>query len=472
MQQLEINDIQGLLIRGYGELPACNFILLSIRNKVAARQWIKEILPEITPGSKKPQSIALHIAFTYAGLHAIGLSQETLDSFSIELEDGMLTPHKQLFLGDFGNSSPANWQWGGPNQTPPHLMLMVYAIDETALNDWYLKHEPRFINNGLSLIKRLDTGVISDRKEHFGFHDGIAQPIIEGLSKKAEPGNTVPPGEFILGYKNNYDQYPNTPQVPDDAFSNDLPMAESPGLRDLGKNGSYLVFRQMEQDVGGFWNYVRKVTSENGIDNTEEMIKLASKFVGRWPSGAPITACPDKDDTGLGNMDNFGYRSFDADGQRCPIGSHIRRTNPRDSMDMDIKASVEISNKHRILRRGRSYGKPVCESLDPAAILNSKNFEGERGLHFICFNSDISRQFEFIQNAWVNNPKLSRLYNERDPIIGNNLHPQDEHRQGIFSIPMKGLRKRYCDVPEFVTIKGGAYFFMPGIKSLTYLSSI
>ena len=141
-------------------------------------------------------------------------------------------------------------------------------------------------------------------------------------------------------------------------------------------------------------------------------------------------------------------------------------------MDMNIKASVEIANKHRILRRGRSYGKPVCKSLNPVDILSSEDFEGERGLHFICFNTDISRQFEFIQNAWVNNPKLSNLYNERDPIIGNNHHPEDENKTGVFSMPMSGLRKRYTDVPEFVTVKGGAYFFMPGLKALTYLSSI
>jgi deferrochelatase/peroxidase EfeB len=172
------------------------------------------------------------------------------------------------------------------------------------------------------------------------------------------------------------------------------------------------------------------------------------------------------------DKDDFGYHTSDHEGLKCPVGSHIRRTNPRDTLDADQKTSVRVVNKHRILRRGRSYGKPVCESLAPEDILKVKDVEGERGLHFICFNSDISRQFEFVQNAWVNNPKFANFYDERDPIIGNHDNPGENHQLGIFSIPQSGLRKRYHNIPEFVTTVGGAYFFLPGIKALKYLSSI
>jgi Dyp-type peroxidase family len=301
----------------------------------------------------------------------------------------------------------------------------------------------------------------------------MAQPTIEGLSRIDSPENTVAAGEFILGYKNSYDQYPDTPTV-NELTGKDkiLPVDPVTGMGDLGKNGTYLVFRQMEQDVELFWKYMEKATSVNGECDSSEMIKLASKIVGRWPGGAPISVCPDKDDELMQDKDSFGYHSSDKEGLKCPIGSHIRRTNPRDTMDENMKASIEIANKHRLIRRGRSYGKPVCENLNPTDILNSKHFEGERGLYFICINTDISRQFEFIQNAWVNNPKLFHLYDERDPLIGNNDHPEDKNKTGVFSIPAKGLRKRYTDIPQFVNVKGGAYFFIPGLKALSYLSSI
>ena len=471
MEKIETHDIQGLIIKSYSSLAASNFLLLQIKNKDAVKKWLQKLLPDITRADEKPTVSAQNIAFTYNGLQELSLPAEVLDTFPLELEDGMTTAHKQLFLGDFGSSAPDNWEWGGSKNEAVHIVLMIYAADDIILNELYLKHKEQFENNGLHEIKRLETAVLSKRKEHFGFHDGIAQPTIQGLDRVDSPGNTVAAGEFILGYKNSYDQYPDTPMITSEKSAGKLPEAQEGGMLDIGKNGSYLVFRQMEQDVELFWKYMEKVTGENSKADAYEMIKLAAKMVGRWPSGAPVCLCPDKDDEEMENKDSFAYRAGDSEGLKCPIGSHIRRTNPRDAMDADKHASVQIANKHRILRRGRSYGKPVCESLDPKDILTSKNFEGERGLHFICFNTDISRQFEFIQNAWVNNPKLSNLYNERDPVIGNNLHPEDATQIGVFSIPMNGLRTRYTDVPQFVTVKGGAYFFMPGLKALAFLSA-
>lgn len=473
MDQIETHDIQGLIIKGYSSLPACNFLLLGIKDKDATKRWLQKLSAEITPGTEKPPAAARNIAFTFRGLQVLGLPPEILETFPIELEDGMTTSHKQLFLGDFGSSDPVNWQWGGQQNEEVHILLLIYAKNEKILNAIYGTHKEQFERSGLQEIKRLGTSILTKRKEHFGFHDGIAQPTIRGLTRTDKPENCLAAGEFILGYKNNYDQYPETPVVAGVAASGSkLSQARKAGIYDLGKNGSYLVFRQMEQDVELFWRYMKEVTSENGTANAAEMIKLAAKMVGRWPGGAPVCLSPDKDDENIKNEDNFAYRTGDSEGFKCPIASHVRRTNPRDAFDENRKLSIQIANKHRILRRGRSYGKPVCESLDPGDILESKNFEGERGLHFICFNTDISRQFEFIQNAWVNNPKLSNLYNERDPLIGNNRHPENPQQAGVFSIPANGLRKRYTDVPQFVTIRGGAYFFMPGLRALNYLSSI
>ncbi len=476
MENLETQDIQGIIIKGYSNLPAADFLLLGIKDAVAVKKWIKNNIATITFGTDKPQETAMNLAFTFEGLKALGLDAATLDSFPMEMEDGMLTRHKQDYLGDYGTSDPAGWDWGGKKTAPVHVLAMLYGASEDIMNAWYAKQKAQLEANGFSEIKKLDTTVLPERKEHFGFQDGIAQPTIKGLDRKDSPQNTVAAGEFILGYKNEYDQYPIAPVVnPNLDKENLLSFSTAqPGLKDLGRNGSFLVFRQYKQDVVKFWKYMDEATRlEKEKCNEEEMIKLASKMVGRWPSGAPLAVSPEKDDTTKSNVDHFGYRHSDGEGLKCPYASHIRRTNPRDGQDMSEHASNEISKKHRILRRGRSYGTPVTNSMKPEDILKVSSVEGERGLHFICFNADIGRQFEFIQNAWVNNPKFEGLYDERDPVTGNHSHPGNTKMTGTFSVPKEsGLRERYTDVPEFVNVKGGAYFFMPGIKALKYLASV
>jgi Dyp-type peroxidase family len=458
MEKLETNDIQGIIVRGYSELPAAAFLLIGIQEQKAAKRWIKEIAPGITTGVQKPTNNAINIAFTLEGLKALGLNETALDSFPMELQDGMITKHKQQFLGDYGTSAPANWEWGGKDTEPVHFLLMLYAVNDEELNKLYTIHQQQLEPNRLKEIKKLDTTTLVERKEHFGFHDGISQPIIRGLSKEGIPHNTLHAGEFILGYKNEYDQYPESPV--------------GNNKNDLGKNGSYMVFRQLKQDVGLFWKYMHDVTCfPDGKCNAPEMIKLASKMTGRWPSGAPLVTCPDKDDPAFKDADNFAYRHSDSAALKCPVSSHIRRTNPRDSLEGTPAKSIEVANKHRILRRGRSYGEPVVPSMNPEEIIKAAVDKRERGLHFICFNADIGRQFEFIQNNWVNNPKFEELYDERDPITGNHSHPENSKHTGTFTIKQEHVRKRLTDVPEFINVKGGAYFFMPGIHALNAIAN-
>ena len=119
------------------------------------------------------------------------------------------------------------------------------------------------------------------------------------------------------------------------------------------------------------------------------------------------------------NNNNFDFRSTDKDGLKCPFASHVRRSNPKDALDTDRKTSISVANKHRMLRRGRSYGKPLTENLKPVDCLKAVDDGEKRGLHFICINADIAHEFEFIQNAWINNPKFNGLYDERDPLVGS-----------------------------------------------------
>ncbi len=473
METLEVKDIQGIIIRGYSNLPAAEFLLLGIRNPALAKKWLEIMSSQVTSGVESKPAYATNIALTFDALKTLGVSNQTLDTFPLELEDGMTTDHKQLFLGDFGASAPDTWEWGGRTNDAVHILLMLYAPDAEKLKSLHDQHVAQFEQYGLAEIKKLDTTVLYERKEHFGFQDGISQPTIKGLSRQDEPGNMVSAGEFILGYKNEYNQYTPSPVASDKSAAAMLPASKSAKGYDVGKNGSYMIFRQLKQDVELFWDYMEKSTAkDNGDCDEKEMVKLAAKMLGRWPGGAPVILCPDEEIKDHNNDNKFEYRTVDELGLRCPFASHIRRSHPRDSLDMDRAASIKVANKHRILRRGRSYGKPVTETMNPDDILKVKNIEGERGLHFICFNGDIGRQFEFIQNAWANNPKFNGLHDERDPITGNHHNPSNTKTTGTFTIPDKNLRKRFTDVPEFVTVKGGSYFFMPGIKALKYIACL
>jgi Dyp-type peroxidase family len=231
-------------------------------------------------------------------------------------------------------------------------------------------------------------------------------------------------------------------------------------MHDFGRNGSYLVFRQLSQRVAGFWNFLDQATRDpNGKSNPVARERLGAKCVGRWQSGAPLVLSPDQDDPALANENNFDYNDKDPYGMKCPIGSHVRRSNPRDSLGPDPKTALNSANRHRILRRGRSYGHRIENPLvDDGA---------ERGLHFICLNGDIERQFEFVQQTWLNNPVFAGLTDEVDPLVGN-LAKGDK----LFTVQGSPLRRRVENLSRFVVVKGGAYFFLPSLRALNYIARL
>ena len=188
---------------------------------------------------------------------------------------------------------------------------------------------------------------------------------------------------------------------------------------------------------------------------------------------------PDKDDPDVPVSDSFAYIKPQSDGaggndpfgHKCPLGSHIRRTNPRDSVFPGTDEALTMPNVHRILRRGRAFGPPVAPSMEPDDILAAEDAGEERGLHFICFNTDIGRQFEFVQHTWANNPKFASMYRELDPLIGDHGKRHRESK-GTFTIPAEPLRKQITGVKRYVNVLGGAYFFLPGIKALRVLAGL
>lgn len=475
---LYVDDIQGILLHGYGHLKHAAFLLLGITEPGAARAWLSTLDVRNADFTRDEVDQSVNIAFTAPGLTRLGLDEAVLGEFSTEFREGVAgTAHRQRILGDSGDSSPERWRWGGPRNPQPHVLLMLYARDGRALSALVNEQQARLAAAGLEAIERLDTTWLPHDKEHFGFRDGVSRTGIDGFHRNTAPIDTIAPGEFVLGHRNAYGQYTHRPllgreQDPHRILA-DAP--DEPGRRDLGMNGSYLVFRQLSQDVATFWQFCAdKTRRTDGTSSPADRIRLASKMVGRWPGGAPLVKSPDADDPTLGRDNDFLYHgSGDAPGLKCPIGAHIRRTNPRDSLEPDpgSERSIDVGKRHRIIRRGRAYGLPVAASMDIDAILAAGDAPGERGLHFLCFNTHIGRQFEFIQHTWLNNPGFDGLYDDDDPIAGDRGSSHGKPA-GTFTIQADPVRTRVTGIPRFVQVRGGGYFFLPGIRALRFLASL
>ena len=462
-EKLEFEDMQGIIARGYGNLPFARFLMLRLPDQVAhAKSWLASVTESVTPADQRPDTSAVHLAITATGLARLGLDDDVIAGFSHEFREGMTAPHRQRSLGDVGENEPANWEWGGPAREV-HAALLLYSRDEATMEP--LAHEQLNAATaaGLTVVANLDTSPVFDR-EPFGFRDGISQPFIEGFGKSGDADNTVRVGEFVLGYQNEYGFLTDSPVVPESASGAGV-LAKADEGRDLGRNGSYLVFRQLEQDVVRFWTQLDELTRDpDGFANAEARTKLAAKMVGRWPNGASLVEAPYHDDLALSDTNDFGYHERDADGLRCPVGAHVRRANPRDTLDPNpgTSDSYELNKRHRLLRRGRPYGT----SLGVEQVLAGEHGEGTRGIHFVCLSGNISRQFEFVQQTWLNNPKFAGLYEGVDPVTS--AHGPEGT---TFVVPDVPVRVRYKHLPSFVTVRGGAYFFLPGIRALKYLAA-
>ena len=453
---IDIKDVQGMILSGYGHQNYASYLFLNVKDGNKAKIWLGQQADNVTNGVK-PDAEAkgkphLNLALTAAGFRALGLSQEVLKSFSKEFQEGMADAQRARILGDTEESAPEKWELGRPGEPEIHILLMLFGQSPEILSDFRSKHQEGLASSGLEIISCQEAVRTEGNKEHFGFRDGISQPGIRDLDGKPE---SIRAGEFILGYPNEFGKFPLTPLVPKSLDKKGLLSEDptDPGLKDFGKNGSYLVFRKLGQDVEGFWDYMAK-QSQGKEGKVDEQMKamLAAKCMGRWPSGAPIALSPEKDDPALGADDArnnaFGFAETDQRGYGCPMGSHIRRANPRDSLIPSASESTIMVNRHRIIRRGRTYEA------------------GGKGIYFLAINSNIRRQFEFIQQAWINDPKFDGGYEAKDPITA------DDNTSGYMDIPQDPVRLRIAGMARFVHVKGGGYFFLPGIRALKFLGSL
>lgn len=471
---IDLEDIQGYVIHGYKRMLFSRNLLLQVTDASLAKGWLHDICDSVTIGIHHPTAdpsieTCLNIAFTSEGLKAIGLNEGNLQNFTREFREGMTTPHRQRLLGDTFSSAPDNWQWGGPKNEAVHILLILFAADNAKLLAYANKIEQGYSTRGLKKVIILDGQQLEANREHFGFRDGIGQPVIAGSGRSGPKDDIIATGEFIMGYKNEYDVFPDTPLIESPQGNTNLLQADAggSGKKDLGRNGSYLVFRQIQQNVEAFWTFMNEKTKNpEGEINVEESTRLAAKMIGRWPSGAPLVKYPHKDPGVLSDDDDFNFAVIDKYGNNCPFGSHIRRANPRDSFeDDDPKESLRLTKRHRILRRSKLYGTPHWGSP-----VNVKP-EGEVGLLFMCFNADISRQYEFVQYTWAGYPKFKELYNDPDPIIGTKEFIKDGEEQN-FTIQQDPVSKCITGLQRFIQVKGGAYFFFPSLTSIRFLSTV
>jgi Dyp-type peroxidase family len=459
---LEKNEIQGLVFTGYPRNEAGTYLLLGVVDRALAQRWLRSILSEVSFGELREYGATLNVAISAPGLAALGLDAASLATFPLEFREGLRAAdeaYRPRILGDVGDSAPSTWAWGGPARPEVHVLLMLFGPkNDASFAARLAEHRAHFAGALEELHPAIDTIRLPERREHFGFADGIAQPRIEGQAGRPDTADPIKAGEFLFGYDNEFGKRPSSPSVAGAGARQQLPPMPDRDRGDLGRNGTFMVVRQLEQDVAGFWHAMTEYgKSPTGEADPAQATWLASKCVGRWPSGAPLVRSPDQDDPAWRDDDAFDYRD-DARGFKCPIGAHIRKANPRDSLEPDRDESLIATRRRRILRRGRAYGEPLARFAPDDGK--------KRGLVFICLNTNIRRQFEFIQQSWLNNEKFSGLYEDQDPVVGD----QTPGYAATFTIPAHPLRRRLVGLERFVQVRGGEYFFLPSRSALAFLA--
>jgi len=436
---LEFEDIQHLLLTRTPALTG-RYEFLSFESQAGGRAWLAGIRETVRSAAEVRASVNedkrwVTVAFTWNGLRALGVPEASLATFPEEFKQGMVA--RAEMLGDTGVNHPDHWT-GGLASPNLHAIVILFARNAEEHSRCISTHQKLLAQcEGVEVLSSLDleaTPPFDYAHDHFGYRDRLSQPVMEGSGEEATPGSgpLLKPGEFILGY-------------PDE----DGPPANLPQPEALSRNGSYMAYRRLQEHVGAFRDFLR----QHGQTPDEQEL-IAAKLMGRWRSGAPLVLAPDKDDPALGadmqRNNDFNYKEMDPHGYAIPLGAHCRRMNPRDT--------AANMNRRRMIRRGATYGPPLPENAPEDGV--------ERGIAAFVICASLIRQFEFAQNVWINDPNFHELGNERDPIIGT----QDGTFE--FKIPRRPIRKKITGLPAFTTVRGGAYFFLPGLKALRYLTTL
>jgi len=425
----------------------------------------------------------VNLVVSFAGLTQVGA--DGLDAFPDSFKQGMRA--RAQTIGDVDQSDPVNWT--GPfapgSGFAVHAMVIIAADtpdpqDPVTLLDERTTEIRNLIEScGVTEFTATQEGHTRPAPftghEHFGFKDGISQPGIRGLTTSSKPGSdTIAAGEFLIDYEDQDGHVSGQPiDAPPSPDQPGYPPTTSPTPQPLpawSRNGSLVVYRKLFQNVGGFRQFTEAHAAETGLSSAQ----LRAKMVGRWPSGAPLENVPgdghiDPTAQDIGEVDpnspvledehinNFSYQQHDADGHLMPKAAHIRKANPRDGQP----AGRDESNRHRITRRGITYGPEFVEGEAPYGGGPVPEDDRDRGLLFICYQSSIERGFEFIQGQWANKPDFPDADAGQDPIISQNV------ANPPFTIPPNNV---HLTTERWVITTGGEYFFSPAISALQHLA--
>lgn len=479
---LDVGDIQGNILGGFNKDFGA-FIGVRFPSASAGRAWLAALTPQIATAAEvsafnsafkavtaragSPQTTLsatwLNVGFTFPGLKAVGVTANEQGQFPAEFRAGMVA--RAAVLGDVGRSAPARWP--APLRQQSHAVVIIGA-DQSADRATAIQHQKQLAAaHGVEVLWVQQAAVRSDQPgfEHFGYRDGISQPGIRGYTPVSDPSNPnqgapgqdlVWPGEFLIGHPTQAGAgRPITALGP-----------ASSGGPGWARNGSFLVFRRLRQDVAGFRAFEHAVAHSTGMSDD----LAGAKLVGRYKSGAPlVTTGNQPTDPGLAdpslltgaNINNFTYAA-DPSGSAAPLACHIRKANPRD--ESAHAGGLADTLTHRIIRRGIPFGASLplgTPASDPSA---NPPFPNDRGLFFLSYQSSIARQFEFMQSHWVNDGNFPTQGAGQDPVTSQVAPP------GSYTI--QGNPTRHIELfARFVTTTGGDYYFQPAISALHSLST-
>jgi len=458
---LDLANLQGNILRGYGRTyQAVRHLVLRISDPMAARAALAAMVdgdrstPEITKADCNPKEAGfgwcLNVGFTWRGLEALGLPKESLDSFPPEFRQGMVA--RAARLGDVGTSSPERWVAGLGDADNVHLVVTIHGRTSADLDR--VSRQVVEAGNGRAfspqsptpLDGHLFTAAGTERHVHFGYRDGISQPRFEGVhDADSFAGPFTPTGMALLGHRS--------------ALRIEW---EVPQPSELGQDGTFNAFRVLGQDVAGFEEFLRRTADRVGCGVEE----VAAKLCGRWRNGAPLVLASTSEpptDFPESDLNRFGYIESDRDGSRCPIGSHIRRANPRDAPIVQRGSGPART----LIRRGMPFGPPYDPDA-PGVPDTPRGPDAPRGLlgSFIC--ASLAAQFEAMQGDWLNMGFLDpRITGSHDPLAGAN-----DGRTGSFEwSTANGKADTIRGLPQFVRTLGGAYCFIPSIRALEWIAT-
>lgn len=512
------DEVQSMVFRGF---PSHDYMLcaaLALPDDVTLRkEWLKHLNRNVSFGEQPDvtDKTATFVAFSARGMEkCLGRTEqdraEKMAAFPPIFRLGMAD--RARVLGDTGPSAPKDWQWADidrANGEAADAALFIYGKTVQACRDALAEHEAKLGRKAISTLLTEPTQKTKDFRqaaaalgpdagsdkpmyEHFGFRDGISQPILRGTQREVaayDKADVVEVGELLLGYRDGSGYLPMAVTLPAESDPGDELETDTPDflsrfprfagsqdadLRDFGRNGTYVVVRQLMQDVDGFNDFLAVQEGElktyPGLENsvggeiTQEWI--AAKMMGRWRSGASLVSHPHEmagsKTPGLELQDradnDFSFATDDPQGLRCPFGAHVRRANPRGSLAPNDPKQTMIEKRHRILRRGRPYG----------------NEKSERGMLFVALCADLERQFEFLQQSWIGSPNFQGLSNEPDPITAPPPPPPPPTQPPQpynFTIPTPSGPVVLKNMKSFVTVKAGGYFFMPSRSAIRFLAN-